>query len=162
MKVSLEMVRLFCFENNLTHVLLIFPYFPDIYDKAGLAVFSAFVGTPRFFTESQITNAENWLGISRKKGSTTAEQANLPVNLQRRYTFWHGPHPVGIFGTSRSRIIDFDEAAIFLETIGRSYGKCHISTRVNEPGPYNHSEKYTLTAAIRGGPNGVCWWNLQL
>ena len=151
------------------HMLFMLTLFRLCYPKATAAEVNAFLFdctlpgmVPRFYTESQITNAENWLGISRKRGSTTAEQASLPINLQKRFTFWNSPHPVGIQGTSRSTIIDWDEAAIFLETTNRGFGKCHITTRVNEEGPYNHSHKYTLTAAIRGGANGGCWINFEL
>jgi hypothetical protein len=31
-----------------------------------------------------------------------------------------------------------------------------------EEGPYSHSQKFTLTAAIRGGPNGGCWIDVSL
>ena len=33
---------------------------------------------------------------------------------------------------------------------------------MNEVCPYNHSDKYTLTAAIRGGVAGGCWVDFQL
>ena len=71
--------------------------------------------------------------------------------------FWNTSFPTGVQNVSAATIIDFDEAAIFLETCNRGYGKCHISSRVNEEGPYNHSAKYTITAAIRGGVQGGCF-----
>jgi hypothetical protein len=139
------------------------------YPKATTAEVIAFLfactlpGNPlRFYSESQITEAEHFLGISRKRASTTAYQANLPINLAKRHAFWTMPYPNGIFGTSLSRIINFDEAAIFLETTNRGYGKCYISTRAREEGPYNHSEKFTLVAAICGGVNGGCWIDIEL
>ena len=32
---------------------------------------------------------------------------------------------------------------------------------MQEEGPYNHSTKYTITAAIRGGVNGGCWYTFN-
>jgi hypothetical protein len=115
-----------------------------------------------FFLESQITAAEQFLGQSRKCGSTTAFQASLPINLIRRHSLWNDPYPFGINGTSQSQIIVWDEAAVFVETTYRSYGKRFINRRVREEGPYNHSEKFTLTAAIKGGPVGGCWIDVSL
>ncbi|CAB9517887.1 hypothetical protein SEMRO_889_G216540.1 [Seminavis robusta] len=79
-----------------------------------------------------------------------------------RHVFWNNPYPAGIRNTSRSTIIDWDEAGIFLETTNRSYGKCIVSSRVNEEGHYNHAQKYTLIAAVSGGPNGACWFDFKL
>ena len=76
--------------------------------------------------------------------------------------FWNDSYPFGINGTSCSTIIDFDEAAIFLRSTSRGYGKCFLSTRARESGPYNHSEKYTIPAAIHGGANGGCWLEMDL
>ena len=45
-------------------------------------------------------------------------------------------------------MIDIDEAGIFLKTAARKIGKISIGSRVREPGPYGHSEKYTLLMAI--------------
>ena len=117
---------------------------------------------PRLYSDSQTTQAEHDLGLSRKKASTTAYQASLPINQARCWSFWNDPYPFGIAGTSRASIVDFDEAAIFVESTNRGYGKCFLSTRAREEGPYNHSHKYTITAAIRGGPQGGCWVDVAL
>ena len=63
-------------------------------------------------------------------------------------------YPAGIANIPKEDWIDFDEAGIFVETSNRSSGKCEIGVRVREEGPYNHSEKYTLTMAISGGQDG--------
>ena len=121
-----------------------------MYPKATAAEINAFLWNStlpgaqyRFYSDSQISKAEDFLGLSRKKGSTTAYQASLPINQAKRFAFWNQPYPFGINGTSRSRIIDFDEAAIFVESVDRGYGKCYIGTRCKQEGPYNHSEKHT-------------------
>lgn len=106
--------------------------------------------------------AENWLGVSGKRASTAAQQASTPVNFANRKVFWNQPHPAGINGIIGATTIDFDEAAIFLETTNRGCGECHISSRVNEEGPCNHSEKCTITAVIGGGLHGGCWIEFQL
>ena len=40
-------------------------------------------------------------------------------------------------------------------------GKAYIGFRVKEEGPYNHSEKYTLTLAILGDPAGERWVDFE-
>lgn len=160
--------------NNPAHVLrghklLMLVMYRICFPKANAAEINAFLfGTTlpgqeyRFFSESEISKAEAWLGLSRKRASTTAYQASLPINIAKRYSFWNDPYPFGIHGCSRSSIIDWDEAGIFLETTNRGYGKCYISTRAKEEGPYNHSEKFTITAAIRGGQQGGSWIDFVL
>jgi hypothetical protein len=105
-------------------------------------------------SEIQITLAEQFLGLMQKRASTTAYQASLPINIAKRHSFWNNSYPFGIAGTSRSTMIDWDETAIFVESTNRGYGKCHLTTRPREEVLYNHSKNFTLTAAIRGGPNG--------
>jgi hypothetical protein len=150
-------------------LLLLLALYRIAYPKATAVEINAFLfastlpGQPWcFYSESQITQAEQWPGLLRKKASTTAAQANLPINIAKRHSFWNSPYPYGINGTSRATIIDFDEAAIFLESSNRGYGKALIATLCREEGPYNHSQKYTITAAIRGGANGGCWIDFQL
>jgi hypothetical protein len=135
-----------------------------LYPKATAAEVNAFLFTStlpgeqyRFFSDSQITAAEKFLGLSRKKAATTAYQASLPVNIAKRHSFWNDPYPYGINGTSRATIIDWDEAGIFIESTNHNWGKCYLGRHCCEEGPYNHSQKYSLTAAIRGGVNGGCW-----
>ena len=112
---------------------------------------------PRFFHPSQITRAEDRLGLSNKRGSTTAYQALLPRVLALRWTYWHLPYPFGIANIPKDDWIDIDEAGIFVETANRPSGKTYIGLRVREEGPYNHSEKYTLSMAIAGDINGDRW-----
>ena len=42
----------------------------------------------------------------------------------------------------------------FMETANQRNGKVYIGVRVREEGPYNHSEKSTLTLSISGGIDG--------
>lgn len=151
------------------HKLLVLAVFRVCCPKGTVAEVNAFLfacaplGEPiRFCTESQITEAEHFLGLSRKRASTAACQASLPINLAKRHSFWNDPCPHGIAGTSRARITDWDEAVIFVETTNGGHGKTHISTRCREEGPYNHSENFTLTAAIRGGATGGVWLDVSL
>ena len=65
--------------------------------------------------------------------------------------------PFGIRGIQPDDLIDFDQAAIFIETCDHGYGKCYIGRDLNEEGPYGHSKKYTLTLAIGNGPRGDRW-----
>lgn len=131
--------------------------------KATVAEANAFLfgatapGLPfRFHTESQITEAENFLSLSRKRASTAAHQASLPVHLAKRHSFWNDPCSFGVNGTGMATLTDWDEAAIFTETANRGCGKVFLNRRVNEEGPCNHNEKHTITAAIQGGATGGC------
>lgn len=111
------------------------------------------VGARRLYSTSQISAAEDRLGLSFKVSATTARQAMLPVNIQKRWNFWHLPYPFGIANIAREDLIDLDEAAVFLETVNRSRGKSYIGTRCREIGNYGHSTKFTLVMAISADPN---------
>lgn len=111
----------------------------------------------RLYSPSQITEAEDRLGLSRKVPSVTAFQALLPRNLAWRHDYWNMPYPLGIQGIPKDDIIDVDEAAIFLEMCVRSFAKVYIGKRSRLIGHYGHSRKYTLVMAISGGPNGERW-----
>ena len=91
---------------------------------------------PRFFHPSQITRAEDRLGLSNKKGSTTAYQALLPRVLNHRWAYWHLPYPFGIADIPKDDWIDLDEAGIFVETANRTSGKAYLRVRVRKEGPY--------------------------
>ena len=119
------------------------------------------VPNPRFYAPSQLCRAEDRLGLSSVRGSTTAYQALLPRNLARRFVYWHSNYPAGIADILWDDVIDFDEAAIFVETANRKSGKSVIGVRVKEEGPYNHSEKYTLTMAISGHRDGERWVDFE-
>lgn len=81
------------------------------------------------FSRSEIYLAEKNLNIVRKRGSTTAFQAMLPGNIQRRRQFWTMPPPVGVHGVDRMRLIDCDECAFYLQICNRPYGKAFVSER---------------------------------
>ena len=115
----------------------------------------------RFYSRSQITCAEDRLGLARKRGSTTARQANLPINLAKMDMFRTLPYPAGSVNISLLDMIDFDQAAIFIETTARGIGKAHFSRRVVEEGPYGHSEKLTLTMAVCGSGERFLWLDVK-
>ena len=100
------------------------------------------------FSRSDIYLAEKNLNIVRKKASTTAFQALLPANIQRRRQFWTLPPPVGVQGVDRMRLIDCDECAFYLQICNRPYGKAFVCERVRETGVYGHDLKFTLILAI--------------
>ena len=107
-------------------------------------------GQLRFYQPSQISRAEDRLGLSTKRASSTARQALLPINRQLRFNYWYCPAPYGIANVPRCRIIDIDEAALFVESSCRSRGKARLQRRVREVGPYGHSEKLNILTAICG------------
>ena len=103
---------------------------------------------PRIYSRPDISGAEAWLGLTRKRGSTTAEQAMLPRARLRRRLFFTQPHPLGIVGTPRPLLIDSDEAGVWVEKCTRSYGKAYSGVAVREVGKYGHGEKWSLILAI--------------
>ena len=107
-------------------------------------------GRLRFYQPSQISKVEDSLGLSSKRALTTARQAMFPLNLQLRFNYWFLPCPFGIANVPRSRIIDLDKAALFVESGNCSRGKTHMTRRVREVGPYGHSEKLNILCAILG------------
>jgi hypothetical protein len=143
---------------------LLIVYFRTIYPKSTIAEVNAFLwnaheqfsDTPRFYSPSQISRAEDRFGLSRKRGSTTARQALLPINLARREAFWTRSYPYGVADVLAEPMIDLDECAIYLESADRHIGKAPIGIRVREPGPYGHSVKWTLLMATQSmGPSST-------
>jgi len=85
-----------------------------------------------------------------KRGSSTAYQALLPVNIQKRWAYWNLLYPMGVSDCRRALMIDFDQCGIFIETANRTRGKKYVGVRVNEPGPYSKTEKWTLQLGVCG------------
>ena len=83
------------------------------------------------YSRNDIRRCEKRLGRSRKHSSITAYQALHQLNQAQRHNFWHLPHPAGIFGTPRTRLIDIDEAGIGLEQdVVRKHCKSFTVNRV--------------------------------
>ena len=111
----------------------------------------------QFYSHSQICKAEQTLCLSKKRGSTTAYKALLPINVHKRWCYWNLPFPGGIANIRRTDMIDLDEFGVFVQTANRKDGKAFIGIRVNEPGPYEKGEKRTTIMAISGDPAGERW-----
>ena len=103
---------------------------------------------PILFSRSEICVAEINLNFSRKRGSTTAFQASLQHNLDRRRLYWGMPPPIGVNGVNRLRFIDSDECAFFVQICNRTLGKAYICQRVRQDGHYGHDLKFTLILAV--------------
>ena len=116
----------------------------------------------RFYSASQISEAESRLGLTRKRGSTTAYQALLPINVLKRDNYWYLPYPMGIANVRRRDMIDLDECGIFVQTADRKIGKAYIGLRVKQGGPYEKGEKWNLLMGISGDPNGERWRKVWL
>ncbi|KAL3937614.1 MAG: hypothetical protein SGARI_002055 [Bacillariaceae sp.] len=67
---------------------------------------SGHVDNPFLYSKTEITAAEADLGLSFKKGSTTAYQAHRPENLYKRWAFWNLDYPYGAANVSRNDLID--------------------------------------------------------
>ena len=131
------------------------------YPKASHAEINAFLykmnfGNPffSFYSHSQISLAEKRIGLSWKASSTTAYQAFLPVNINKRWAYWNLAYPMGMGGICRQNIIDLDECGVFLETADRPHGKAYVGVHVRDFGPYVKGEKWNLQMAICGEDGG--------
>ena len=107
-------------------------------------------GMDRLYVASQISRAEDRIGLSTKVGSTTAFQAYTPRNLQIRRNYWTAEFPFGMVGIRRRDLIDIDEFGAFVEMSNRTSGKARVGRRVREIGPYNHSSRLNVMMSISG------------
>ena len=105
-----------------------------------------------FYSGSQFSRAEKSIYLTTKRSSTTANQAFLFVNMQKRENYWNLPYPFGIANVPVADIIDIDECSIFLEQINRTCGKGMQGDRVTEQGAYSKTAKVNLMMAICGDP----------
>ena len=121
-----------------------------------------FMPTPRLYSSSQITRAEDLLGLSRKVASTTARQALDPRNILKRRQFWNFAYPFGVANLHIDDFIDLDEAGIFIENCSRGSEKCLIGSRCREAGPYGDSRKTTFITSVASGPCCSRWRKLSL
>jgi hypothetical protein len=117
-----------------------------------------FLPEPRLYHPSQITRAEQDLGISRKRSSTTARQAGTPRVQRWRSVYWHHNYPFGIADIRAEDMIDLDEAGLGLETAKRGYAKARLVSRARYSGPYGHGKKLVLLMAISACPNDKLRW----
>jgi len=109
-----------------------------------------------FFSKSQISEAEARLGLTLKRGSTTAYQAFFPVNLRKRWVYWNMPYPMGVADIRKSCMIDLDECGVYLEHLEQHTGKLYVGVCVSAEGPYSRSkEKINLLMAICGEDGGA-------
>jgi hypothetical protein len=67
------------------------------------------------YSDSQISRAEQRLGLWLKVGSTTSDQAYRSINLLKRWNYWREAYPLGVRGEDTDYIIDIDEAKFKLK-----------------------------------------------
>lgn len=123
------------------------------YPKAQADEIIAFIGTNssthHIYSRGDISKREKELGFTRKRATTEAYQAELPINREKSYQFWHMAYPYGVVGTPRRFLIDSDECGIWLERTNRSGGKAVCGVAVREAGKYYRTgEKWTLILAV--------------
>jgi len=104
------------------------------------------------YNESQITKAEQRIGLSLKESSTLAYQAQLPRYVFRHQCFWYLPYPFGIADVDCAHMIDLDEAKILIEHANHKFAKCTLSRQCCKTGLDGHGKGCVLILAIR--PDG--------
>ena len=112
-----------------------------------------FLPEPRLYHPSQITRAEQTIGLTRKRNATTARQAFTLRNLIRRHIYWTQQYPYGISNIRAVDMIDVDEAVVNLVTANRLYGKAFTCRRARHEGPYQREGSTRLILAIMADPN---------
>jgi hypothetical protein len=84
----------------------------------------------RFYTKLQIAKAERHIGLTRKRGRTTAYQVFLPINQLKRWIYWNMPYLWGIANIRVEDLIDLDECGLFVETADKGIGKAFVGNWV--------------------------------
>ena len=85
---------------------------------------------------SQIARAEDRLGLSRKKGSTTSNKAHSDANLQQRFLYRNAAFPDGVLGESTCDIIDLDESKFRIKDQNQNFGKVVREKQCDTMGNY--------------------------
>jgi hypothetical protein len=70
------------------------------------------------YSRSHIVRAAQRLGLSTKVGSSTSNEAYLPINMLKRERYWQMQYPYGIWGEDINNMIDIDEAGFKLQWYG--------------------------------------------
>lgn len=117
------------------------------YPKAQADEIIAFIATNssthHIYSRGDISKREKELGFTRKRATTEAYQAELPINRAKCYQFWHMAYPYGVVGTPRRFLIDSDECGVWLERTNRTGGKAVCGVAVREAGKYYRTGENT-------------------
>jgi hypothetical protein len=137
------------------HDIFLLALYRIVFPKATAAEVNAFLYRAnygnlhfRFYSSAQITEAEKRIHLTRKKGSTTAYQALLPINIQKHWEFWNLPYPYGIADIRRQDIIDLDECGVEVMSGDRSWGKAYVGKRVGQPGAWERYKNQSNTCNL--------------
>ena len=116
----------------------------------------------RFYSNSQVTEAEDRIQLTRKRGSTTAWHALRPINQQKRWVYLNMPYPYDIANIRREDLIDLDECGVCSITADRHIGKAVIGQRVKQAGNYQKEEKYNMLLAISASVAAERWVDIWI
>ena len=104
------------------------------------------------YSPAAIVHAEQLLGLSRKRSSTTCSRAYWRVNLHKRDLFWNENYPLGRADVLTRDMIDMDECGLKIEATNPRYGKSVTWERCHTDGSYNRDKKLNLIMAISADP----------
>jgi hypothetical protein len=116
-----------------------------------LATFIANSSDGTIYSRQRISDRLKELNMTRKRGSTEANQASIPRNKLIRELFWSRGPPTGIARIPRGRLIDIDECGLSLESANRAYGFAYSGVRVLKPGNYGRGVNVTVMLGIEPG-----------
>lgn len=109
---------------------------------------------PYIMSEKQITEAEQAIGISRKRTAVSTIAGFSHRCLSWREAFWTQHYPFGAQGIPRSCMIDIDEAIIEVAKCNRRFAKCSIHRKEARVAGFGREDGILCLAAISGDNNG--------
>jgi hypothetical protein len=127
-------------------------FYRSVFPKANADEIRCFIfensQDPIIYSRQDITRSEQSFQLTKKRGSTTAYEAFLPENIQRRWLYFNSEPLTGILHVNRNEMIDIEVPGIGILHSNRRFGKQVANVRVGDIGPYSKSEKFTLIAAV--------------
>jgi hypothetical protein len=114
------------------------------------------------FLPMAVCCAEHLLGLRQKASSTTCQWAFLPLNRQKRHTFWTFNYPFGRANVRMQEMINIDEVGFKIENTNPSFGKTVLWLHCYLKDEYNWEKKVDCMMAISVDPHYNMEWHNML
>jgi hypothetical protein len=126
--------------------------------KASLDELRAFIANESddhvVFDRPTISKVLKRLDLTRKRGSTVANQAFTPMNILKNRLFWTTGGATGVHGVPRRFLLDTDECGPNLTVACKKLGHAVKGARVVQRGNYDPQTKLTIIFVMEpGDPN---------
>ena len=134
---------------DMLHIVTFLTAYPDA-TADEMIVFLYNQGAP-LLSRQVVSKRLHELGITLKKASHEAFQAEREDVIHRVWAFWNHPPPLGVVGVPRRKLIDVDEFGIAREKCNRTSGWAPRLYRVRKRGHYTRDAKLTVLVGIEPG-----------